>query len=66
MTLIEARIDLSQKIADAINESKMPPTMARLVLADIDRALAQEEERLYQLAVAEKGEQNGTDKQLSD
>lgn len=59
MTITEARIDLSQKLADAINESKLNPTMVRLVLSDLDRALAQEEERLYQLAVGEKGESDG-------
>lgn len=59
MTITEARIDLSQKIADAINESHLPPTMVRLVLSDLDRALAQEEERLYQLALSEKGESDG-------
>lgn len=57
MTITEARIDLSQKLADAINTSHLPPTMVRLVLADLDRALAQEEERLYQLAL--KGEDDG-------
>lgn len=59
MTITEARIDLSQKLADAINTSHLPPTMVRLVLADLDRALAQEEERLYQLALSEKGESDG-------
>lgn len=59
MTITEARIDLSQKLADAINESKLNPTMVRLVLSDLDRALAQEEERLYQLALNEKGESDG-------
>ena len=59
MTINEAKFSLAQIIADAINESHLPPTMVRLVLADLDRALAQEEERLYQLALSEKGESDG-------
>ena len=54
MTLGEAKAQLAQKIADAINESKLNPTMIRLMLADIDRTLAQLEEQQYQQSIAEK------------
>ena len=59
MTIGEARAKFSQKIADVINESKLNPTMIRLILADMDRTLAQLEEQQYQSAVAENGEQDG-------
>ena len=54
MTLNEARVDLSKKLADAINESKLNPTTIRLILADLDNVLAQLEEQQYQSAIAEK------------
>lgn len=54
MTLTEAKLDFTQKIANAINESKLNPTMIRLILADMDRTLAQLEEQQYQSATAEK------------
>lgn len=54
MTIVEARIDLTQKIADAINDAKLPPTMVRLILGDLDKVLEQEEDRLYQNAISEK------------
>ena len=57
MTLVDAKIDFSQKLANAINESKLNPTMMRLILADMDRTLAQLEEQQFQQALeSEKGE----------
>lgn len=57
MTITEAKIDFSQKLANAINESKLNPTMMRLILADMDRTLAQLEEQQFQQALeSEKGE----------
>lgn len=57
MTIADAKIDFSQKLANAINESKLNPTMMRLILADMDRTLAQLEEQQFQQALeSEKGE----------
>lgn len=54
MTVYEAKAQLAQRIADAINESKLNPTMIRLTLAEMDRAVAQLEEQQYQQSIAEK------------
>lgn len=57
MTLNEAKAQFAQTIATAINESKLPPTVIRLILADMDRAVAQLEEEQYQKSIAsEEGE----------
>ena len=58
MTITEAKIDFSQKLANAINESKLNPTMMRLILADMDRTLAQLEKLQFQAQFEEKGENN--------
>ena len=58
MTLAEAKVDFSQKIANAINESKLNPTMMRLILADMDRTLAQLEEQQFQQALESEKESN--------
>lgn len=59
MTLTEARTEFTQKVADAINQSKLPPTVIRLVLADMDRAVAQMEEEQWQKSIAEEGDADG-------
>ena len=60
MTLAEAKGVFAKKIADTINESKLPPTIVRMVLADIDKAVAVLEEQQYQkLMNAEEGEVDG-------
>ena len=59
MTLAEAKLAFANTIAQAVNESKLPPTVVRNVLADIDRAVAQLEEQQFQSALtAEEGEEN--------
>ena len=58
MTLVDAKIDFSQKLANAINESKLNPTMMRLILADMDRTLAQLEEQQFQQALESEKESN--------
>lgn len=59
MTVYEAKAQFAQKIADAINESKLNPTMIRITLAEMDRTVAQLEEQQYQQSIAEKGEDDG-------
>lgn len=54
MTLSEAKMQFAQNMANMINESKLPPTVIRNVLADMDRAVAQLEEQQYQSACAAK------------
>lgn len=57
MTLPEAKLKLAQDIAELINNSKLPPTICRMVLMDIDRSLAQLEEDIFQKSL-EKGEED--------
>ena len=59
MTLSEAKLQFAQSIANLINESHLPPTVCRLVLADIDRTLAQLEEQQFQKALEGKENDNG-------
>ena len=60
MTLAEAKGVFAKKIADTINESKLPPTIVRMVLADIDKAVAVLEEQQYQKSMAsEEGDIDG-------
>ena len=57
MRLTDAKIELSQKIADALNESKLNPTQKIMILMEISRTLAQLEEQQFQQALeSEKGE----------
>jgi hypothetical protein len=59
MTLSEAKMAFANKLATDINESKLPPTVIRIVLADMDRAVAQLEEQQFQSALnAEEGGEN--------
>ena len=61
MKLAEDKMKLAQDIASLINNSLLPPTVIRMVLADIDRMVAQLEETQYQKALsanAEKGDNN--------
>lgn len=50
MTLSEAKLNFAQSVANLINESHLPPTICRIVLADIDRTLAELEEQQFQKA----------------
>lgn len=50
MTLSEAKLSFAQSVANLINESHLPPTICRIVLADIDRTLAELEEQQFQKA----------------
>ena len=59
MTLSEAKVQFATQLATAINESHLPPTVIRNVLADMDRVVAQLEEQQYQQSIAEKGEDDG-------
>jgi len=59
MTLSEAKLQFAQSIANLINESHLPPTVCRIVLADIDRTLAQLEEQQFQKSLEGKENDNG-------
>ena len=54
MTFNEAKNLLAQKIADAVNESDLPPTACRMILNDIDMQLEAMEEEQYRLIQEEK------------
>ena len=52
MTLSEAKMQFAQNMANLINESKLPPTVIRNILADMDRAVARLEEEQFQKSLA--------------
>lgn len=59
MTLAQAQGQFANSLADLINESKLPPTVIRNILSDMDRAVARLEEEQFQKSLASgKGEKD--------
>lgn len=59
MTLNETKLQFAQDLAKMINESHLPPTVIRNVLADMDRVVAKIEEEAWQKSLEKEYENNG-------